>query len=298
MKRQTALFFYLLGAYVVLQFCWWGFHLIELTEASKIDPFEITKRVTMIIGEGLVFFLLLLFGLWKIRSSIITELRLSQRQNNFLLSVTHELKTPIAANKLYLQTIQKRQLEETQKKELVHKAIQENERLEYMIDNILNASRLENNALKAIKSKKNLSEMVLSVAQRCNKRYQNEAIRVEITPDIEVPFDAFFIDTILTNLIENAVKYAGKDPEITVYLFQKNETVSFGVKDNGPGIDKKARTYIFNKFYRVGNEETRMQKGSGLGLFIVAELTRMHGAKITYLENKPTGANFEITLIA
>jgi signal transduction histidine kinase len=298
MKRQTALFFYLLGAYVVLQFCWWGFHLIELTEASKTNPFEITKRVTMIIGEGLVFFLLLLFGLWKIRSSIIQELRLSQRQTNFLLSVTHELKTPIAANKLYLQTIQKRQLEASQQKELVHKAIQENERLEYLIDNILNASRLENNALKAIKTKKNLSEFALTIAQRFNKRHQNELISVQLTPDIEVPFDAFFIDTILTNLIENALKYAGKDAEITVYVLQQKEGVILGVKDNGPGIDKKVRNYIFNKFYRAGNEETRMQKGSGLGLFIVAELTRMHGAKITYLENKPTGANFEITLIA
>jgi hypothetical protein len=67
MKRQTAIFFYLLGIYVVLQFAWWGYHLIELTEGLKKAPNEVTKRVIMIIGEGLVFFIILLFGLWKIR---------------------------------------------------------------------------------------------------------------------------------------------------------------------------------------------------------------------------------------
>ena len=123
MKKQTAIFFYILGAYVVLQFVWWGYHLIELTEELKKEPAEIAKRITMIFGEGLVFFGILIFGLSKIRSSIIKELRLSERQNNFLLSVTHELKTPLAANKLYLQTILKRKLDEQSKTDLLQKAV-------------------------------------------------------------------------------------------------------------------------------------------------------------------------------
>lgn len=296
MKKQTAIFFYILGAYVVLQFVWWGYHLIELTEELKKEPAEIAKRITMIFGEGLVFFGILIFGLSKIRSSIIKELRLSERQNNFLLSVTHELKTPLAANKLYLQTILKRKLDEQSKTDLLQKAVQENERLELMIDNILNASRIENKALQPMKEEKNLSEIMNSVVDRFHRRNQKEFISCEIESGIVVPVDVFFIETILNNLIENAIKYGTIEKGISVYLFRKNHEILFGVKDQGPGISKELRKQIFYKFFRAGNEETRMKKGSGLGLFIVSELVRMHDAKIIYKENSPSGANFEITL--
>ncbi|MEY3199923.1 MAG: hypothetical protein RJA13_1881 [Bacteroidota bacterium] len=296
MKKQTAIFFYILGAYVVLQFVWWGYHLIELTEELKKEPAEIAKRITMIFGEGLVFFGILIFGLSKIRSSIIKELRLSERQNNFLLSVTHELKTPLAANKLYLQTILKRTLDEQSKTDLLQKAVQENERLELMIDNILNASRIENKALQPVKEEKNLSEIINSVVDRFHRRNQKEFITCEIESGIVVPVDIFFMETILNNLIENAIKYGTIEKGITVYLFRKDHDILFGVKDQGPGISKELRKQIFYKFFRAGNEETRMKKGSGLGLFIVSELVRIHNAKILYKENSPSGANFEITL--
>lgn len=296
MKKQSAIFFYVLGIYVVLQFAWWGYHLIELTEELKKEPSEVSKRVLMIIGEGLVFFMILLFGLWKIRSSVRKELQLSQRQNNFLLSVTHELKTPLAANKLYLQTIQKRTLDEEKRKDLLDKAIQENERLEIMIDNILNASRLENNALKPIKTESDISKLLNDLIDRFHKRNQSEFIKRSIQENINYPVDSFFIETIINNLIENAIKYAGIDNEIEVYLFKQNGKIVFGVKDAGAGIPKEIRSNMFRKFYRAGNEETRMQKGSGLGLFIVAELVRIHNGTILYKENTPKGANFEITL--
>lgn len=296
MKKQSAIFFYVLGIYVVLQFAWWGYHLIELTEELKKEPSEVSKRVLMIIGEGLVFFMILLFGLWKIRSSVRKELQLSQRQNNFLLSVTHELKTPLAANKLYLQTIQKRTLDEEKRKDLLDKAIQENERLEIMIDNILNASRLENNALKPIKTEGDISKLFNDLIDRFHKRNQSEFIKRSIQENINFPVDSFFIETIINNLIENAIKYAGIDNEIEVYLFKQNGKIVFGVKDSGAGIPKEIRSNMFRKFYRAGNEETRMQKGSGLGLFIVAELVRIHNGTILYKENTPKGANFEITL--
>ena len=139
MNRRTALIFYVLSAYVVIQFLWWGYRIIELTNELAKESTEISSRVRMILGEGSVFLLLLLIGIWQIRRSIRKELKLSTRQNNFLLSVTHELKTPLAANKLYIQTIQKRDLSKEQTNDLLKKSIEENARLEYMIDNILNA---------------------------------------------------------------------------------------------------------------------------------------------------------------
>jgi K+-sensing histidine kinase KdpD len=296
MKKQTGIFFYILGIYVVLQFAWWGYHLIELTEELKQEPNEVSKRVLMIIGEGLVFFVILLFGLWKIRSSIKKELQLTQRQNNFLLSVTHELKTPLAANKLYLQTIQKRVLDDTTRNDLLDKAIQENERLEKLIDNILNASRLENNALKAIKTSVDLSELISHITDRIEKRHQKKFINRSIEPGIRANADAFFVETIIVNLIENAVKYAGIEKDVYLSLARSSSGVTIEIRDQGPGISKEDQINMFRKFYRSGSEETRTQKGSGLGLFIVSELVRIHSGKIVYRENTPHGAVFQITL--
>jgi K+-sensing histidine kinase KdpD len=296
MKRQTGIFFYILGLYVVLQFAWWGFHLIELTEELKSDSSDVSKRVIMIIGEGLVFFSILLFGLWKIRSSIKKDLQLSERQNNFLLSVTHELKTPLAANKLYLQTIQKRNLDEEKRKNLMEKAIQENERLEGMIENILNASRLENNALKPLREEIDVTSLFEQIAERFQKRNQQEILLLNLEKDIVANLDVFFIETIVNNLLDNALKYGGSNETIELYLYRKAERLVFGVKDQGPGIEKEEIKKMFEKFYRSGNEDTRQQKGSGLGLFIVAELVRMHHGKVSYKENTPRGANFEILL--
>lgn len=297
MKKQTAIFFYVLGAYVVLQFAWWGYHLIELTNEIDRQKGIVSNRFFMIIGEGLVFFLLLILGLWKIRSSIKKELIFSQRQNNFLLSVTHELKTPLAANKLYLQTLVKRELDASKRNELLGKAIIENQRLEAMIDNILNASRLENQVMELHKEWLSLSDLLQGVADRFNKSLQNTIVQTDLLVDCKIEADFFMIEAIINNLVENALKYAGNQKIIVLYL-QKldNQRIVFGVKDEGPGIPLEFQSEIFKKFVRSGNEETRSQKGTGLGLFIAAEFIRIHGGKIRYKNNQPSGSNFEITL--
>ena len=297
MKKQTAIFFYLLGAYVVIQFMWWGYHLIELTKEVDSQKALVSKRVFMILSEGSVFFLILILGLWKIRSSIKKELKFSERQNNFLLSVTHELKTPLAANKLYLQTIVKRDLDATKRTELIEKAIVENQRLEVMIDNILNATRLDNQVVQLHKEHLNLSDLFQQIADRFNKSLQVDLIQLEIETDVFIDADSFMIETVINNLIENALKYAGHQKTIILYLKQnENKRVIFGVKDEGPGVTLDSQIEIFEKFMRSGNEETRSQKGTGLGLFIAAEFIKIHGGRIVYKNNKPLGANFEITL--
>jgi K+-sensing histidine kinase KdpD len=276
---------------------WWGYHLIELTKEVDTKKALVSKRVFMILSEGSVFFLILILGLWKIRSSIKKELKFSERQNNFLLSVTHELKTPLAANKLYLQTIVKRDLDVTKRTELIEKAIVENQRLEVMIDNILNATRLENKVVQLHKEHLNLSDLLQQIANRFNKSLQSDLIQLETEKDVFIDADSFMIETVINNLIENALKYAGHQKIIILYLKQiENKRIVFGVKDEGPGVPLESQTEIFEKFMRSGNEETRSQKGTGLGLFIAAEFIRIHGGRIVYKNNKPIGANFEITL--
>jgi K+-sensing histidine kinase KdpD len=296
MKKQTAIFFYVLGIYVVLQFAWWGYHLIELTKEIDKSQVGVSKRVFMIISEGSVFFLIVLLGLWQIRSSIKKELKLSQHQNNFLLSVTHELKTPLAATKLYLQTIRKRELTTEKRNELLEKAVQENQRLEYMIDNILNASRLENRAIQLYKETFSLSILLQDIADRYTKNVQKSVVKTEIATGVSVFADRFMVEASVNNLLENAIKYAGLDEPILLSLTTLGGLKMIRVIDNGPGVPLEDRVSIFHKFVRSGNEETRTQKGTGLGLFIASEFMRMQGGGIAYHDNVPKGAIFEITL--
>lgn len=296
MKRQNAILFYILGIYALVQFAWWAYHLIELTEELKQEPSEISKRITMIMGEGLVFFAILVAGIWKIRSSIKKELKLSQQQNNFMLSVTHELKTPLASNKLYLQTILKRALEKDKREELLQKAITENERLEALIDNILNAARLENQTFISERTDIDLSTLIQRIIERLDGKPQDKPSRISVSipQNIHVTGDKLMLDAAISNLIDNALKYTKE--AIVIELKKEHDRVIIRVADQGAGVPEGMEQEIFQKFRRGGNEETRTTKGSGLGLFIAAEFVKLHGGTLTYSPNVPKGAIFQITL--
>lgn len=292
MKRRTALIFYVLSAYVVIQFIWWGYHLVELTREVSSESSSVGRRVTMVMGEGAVFLIIVLVGVWQIHRSIRRDLKLSERQHNFMLSVTHELKTPLAANKLYIQTIAKRDLTKEQRDQILARAIEENDRLERMIDNILNASRLESKGLILSKETLDLRQLVNTIVDRFKPLAPNVNFSLEFPDELSIVADRMMMDVVLSNLIENAIKYAGKDANIQIY----GSSTALGVKDSGPGVAEEDRHEIFKKFYRAGSEDTRSEKGSGLGLYIVRELVRLHGWSIHYLPAEPTGSNFKIDL--
>jgi signal transduction histidine kinase len=296
MKKQTALFFYILGIYVVLQFAWWGFHLIQITTELQAVNGKANNKAIMIVGEGIVFFSILLFGLWRIKLSIKKDQQLSERQSNFLLSVTHELKTPLASTKLYLQTLIKRDFSTEKREEMLQKAIIENERLEEIVESILTATRLENRTLKLHKEWIDLTELIQQLIDNYNITSGKNWIIFENQVAVKIEADAFMIKTILRNLIENGLKYASNSEQFTVFLKRELNHVKFGTRDNGPGVPTDLQKDIFKKFFRIENEETRSQKGTGLGLFIAAEFTKLNGGKLNYYPNKPTGSVFEITL--
>lgn len=296
MKKNTAIFFYVLGGYVLLQFSWWAYHLIELTQINQIADKDVSRKVLMILGEGLVFFLIILLGLWQIRKSIKKELRLAERQRNFLLSVTHELKTPLAANKLFLQTIRKRDFDMDKRNELLDRAISENVRLENMIDNILNATRIEQNTVYINREKFDLEVLLQTVIDRFQKVYNVQNIQAEMEANLSVLADSTMLETVFVNLIENALKYAGDEAKIIVKAYRKDKSILFSVSDDGPGVPKNIQKEIFEKFMRSGNEETRTKKGTGLGLYITKEFVQLNRGTIIYKDNAPKGAIFEVTL--
>lgn len=295
-KKSQLFFFYFLGGYVILQFTWWAYHIIQLTREVGYTPEAVDKRVGMIIGEGLVFFLILIFGIWRMARSIKKEQQLARRQNNFLLSVTHELKTPVASIKLYIQTLLKRNFESEKREELLQLALKENERLDQLVEAILISARLENRTLQLHKEEINLNLLLEDLRKKYELQLGKDWIKLELAADLVLFADAFVIKTIMLNLIENALKYAGTTQSLVIRAQKDEHKIRIRVSDQGPGVPSEQVDSIFHKFVRLENEETRSQKGTGLGLFIVKEFVRLCDGKIVYKDTIPSGATFEISL--
>lgn len=295
LKKPTTVFVYLLGAYVLIQFLWWGYHLIDLTRASHHTDQTITKRIVMIIGEGSVFLVLLLFGLWKIKRSIKKEIQIARQQNNFMLSVTHELKTPLAATKLYLQTIQKHKLSEEKQIELIQKALDESSRLETLVEQILTASRLEQQAMPRLTTSFSLKDFLNKLISIQEKRF-NTSIHLNEFEDIQLETDPLIFTNILNNLIENGYKYGYTDRGLELTVSKDEQYVSIEVRDYGKGIPFEQQDLLFKKFNRLENEETRSTKGTGLGLFIAKQCARTLGGNLRLLKVDGPGACFQIQM--
>ncbi|MEP7263465.1 MAG: HAMP domain-containing sensor histidine kinase, partial [Bacteroidota bacterium] len=315
---RPLILFYILVFYVLLQFSWWAYLLIdlneeifvqriELIEATNNNPQEIAaekikhnkelhKRWAMVLGEGSVFLALLLVGIYITNHAFRREAELARQQRNFLLSVTHEFKSPLAAVKLNLQTMQKRQLEETQRQEILRKAILETERIDILVEKTLMAARLEDKNYDLQPEQINLSEHVHRIiSDHIDRRDPVHNIQHHIAPSIYIYGDPVAFTSMLVNLVENAEKYSPPETTIEVRLTRTEKSALLTVADHGIGISDKERGKVFQKFYRTGNEDTRRTKGTGLGLYIVKHVVNMHKGSITVNKNHPSGTVFEMT---
>lgn len=256
---------------------------------------KLHKRWIMISGEGIVFIGILFAGIFQIRKTFKREEELSKQQQNFLLSVTHELKSPIASTKLQLQTLQKHELSREKQKEILANAIADTDRLNTLVENILLAAKIENNIYWLHKENENLSEYITDrMNQTITSFNYKQNIVLTIEPDIYLNIDRISFSSIILNLFENATKYSPVDSTITISLKKQNQTIILSVTDQGSGISDEEKLTVFQKFYRVGNEETRKTKGTGLGLYIVNYLVKQHDGTVSVKNNIPKGSIFEV----
>lgn len=316
---KPLLFFYALVLYILLQFCWWSYLLVKLNDEiyeQKVQLLELQKipghdvkeeehellrnlhnRWMMIAGEGVVFGLLLLAGIHLTQRSFKKEYTLSRQQRNFLLAVTHEFKSPLAAIKLSLQTLQKHQLDKEQQTKILNRAIMETNRIDTLVENALAAARYEDKSFHLNKEQVNLSELVEeAIAMRHGINQKGLKLDGDVQPGIFIHGDSLALQSAVLNLIDNAEKYSPENGTIRVQLKERDKHVILSVSDNGPGIPAHERKKIFEKFYRVGNEETRAAKGTGLGLYIVWNVALLHGGKVFIKDNQPHGAVIEMIL--
>ena len=254
------------------------------------------RRWKQYMGEGSTFLLVIFIGAAVVFSSFRRSIRLSRQQNNFMLSVTHELKSPLAAIKLNLQTLEKYSLDEEKRNLLLEKCIKESNRLNDLCNNMLLASQMEGGQHRHTKERLDVNELV----QRTFNDYANsypERFRGRF-PDEEynVVGDKLMLQMAVSNLLENAIKYSPSGAPVEVSLVDKGGKIVVVVADQGEGIPDQEKAKIFWKFYRLGNENTRKTKGTGLGLYLTEKIVRQHKGKISVRDNEPLGSVFEIVL--
>ncbi len=254
-----------------------------------------TIRLYMIVGEGTVFLLILLYGVFQVRKSIRKEKELAGQKNNFILSVSHELKTPIAATKLQLQTLLKHELDRNKQMELLNNALNETGRLHKLVDNVLMANQIENNNLSTQKESLDLSALVKDTVTRYfSEQLEKNIITMSVEEGIHYFGDKELLPSIIINLIENAIKYSFEFVSIDVILKMVNNKALLEIKDKGCGISNAEKETIFHKFYRSGSEHTRKTKGTGIGLYIVKSISDLHGIRIKLLDHSPRGSIFQL----
>jgi two-component system, OmpR family, phosphate regulon sensor histidine kinase PhoR len=314
---KPLILFYLLVIYVLVQFSWWAYLLVDLNlevyqfkmeilkmkfEGSNVYESEmyfkeLEHRWFMVAGEGLVFLTLLVIGIFKTRQSFRKEFSLARQQKNFLLSITHEFKSPLAIVKLNLQTLQKRILNKEQMNTVLSNAISETDRINKLVENALMAASMESQNFNIHKTNFDYSDCVISAIRSIHiSSESNLIIDDDIDDGICINGDPLAITSLVSNLLENAIKYSADNAHIKVSLKTKKNHAVLRVSDNGEGIDDIEKHNIFTKFYRIGNEDTRRTKGTGLGLYIVRQVVTLHHGKIAVLDNKPSGVIFEVTL--
>jgi two-component system, OmpR family, phosphate regulon sensor histidine kinase PhoR len=301
MKRKQAgrlgYLHFLLFFYIIIQLGWWAYLISDLTQKVYEDDPRLHQKIWMVWGEGIVFACILLIGFIFTYKSYLRELLAARQQRNFLLSVTHEFKTPISSLRLMLETLQNRTISEEKKNELIRRALTDTDRLNTLADNILHATRMDEGSYPVFRERNNLSLFLeQQVGRLQSSPGMKHTIKTEITPGILFSFDAEAFVSIISNLFENAVKYSPAGTEITISLKQTGKNILLEVADHGAGISIADQKRVFERFVRLESEETRQTKGTGLGLFIVKYLVEKHGGKISVHANKPNGSRFSIIL--
>jgi two-component system sensor histidine kinase CiaH len=312
MLRYTNILFILIFLYTILALLFWHNSLQKQNDLSfekdkkiyqltKVGMAEAAKEYEEMVdkhrrkhiqylGEGGTFLLVILVGGVIVLLSFRKRMQLTTQQNNFMLSVTHELKTPLAGIKLSLETLRKRKLTDEQFAKMIDNSVYETERLNELCNNILLSTQLDGKQYLANATEFDLKDLITICVSDFQNRYPNLIFEIHNYIGLQTyKGDAFLWRMVINNLLENAVKYAGNQGQITLDAYESNEQLVIQISDCGAGISEADKKKIFQKFYRGGNENTRASKGTGLGLHIVKRAIEWHGGTIEMLDNKPKG---------
>ncbi len=308
----TVVYWFLL-VYITTALVWWFIalqsktHLISVHDMMALSPNdpsflqkskEITdeekRKTAQYIGEGATFLVVILIGAVFVYRAVRKQLKMTQQQQNFMMAITHELKTPVAVAKLNLETLQKHKLEESQQQKLIQATLQEANRLNTLTNNILISSQLEGGAYIITKEDLDFSLLVSSCVKDFRRRFPQRKIADSIEDAVDMLGDALLLQILVNNLLENAIKYSPHESVIHISLIKTEDKALLKISDEGSGIPDKEKSKIFERFYRIGNEQVRKAKGTGLGLYLCKIIVADHNATISVTKNHPAGSIFAV----
>ena len=325
-KLNLQTFTYIVIAYMLLAFLWWT----TLLYIKNKDAFDAKSQLLrlgmaaektlltdeeyrahprflelksgydrqdkMIACEAIVFIASLIFGIVMIRKGYLKQVEAAKQSRNFLLSITHELKSPLASIRLTLETFLKRELLKSQTEYLSKNALKETDRLTSLVNDLLLAARVEN-AYQPYAEQIDARQIVIEAVSQVSDRFPKVQFDFDTQDSpILMKGDKTGLLSVFQNLIENGIKYSKDEPQISIMLTTNQDKVYLNIADQGIGIPDDEKKKVFEKFYRVGSEDTRETKGTGLGLYIVHEIVRYHKGKVEIADNIPQGTVFKVTL--
>jgi two-component system, OmpR family, sensor histidine kinase SenX3 len=285
---------------VIITFC---VLLVAAAISLNISWIVINARRDALLVLGMILFALIIAGIIVYTVFLVMEIRRNEEHDSFINAVTHELKTPIASIRLYLETLQSRSVSEEQRRQFYEIMLADAQRLHQTVDQVLRAGVAREKPRGAART---ATVDMAAIARECvelalaRHHLQRGSIQLESHEGrgFTVRGDAEELRTVLTNLLDNAVKYSGNDVRVTVAVASPApDTVWVRVQDRGVGIPKKQLKRIFNRFYRVQTRTLKQVKGTGLGLYIVRSIARAHGGRVfAQSEGEGQGATFTLEL--
>ena len=291
-RRKSAIFFLVLGICLVI-----------LAVALNVGWILLNLREVALLVLGIVFFTLIITGLVLNTIFLFREIRRSEQHDAFLNSVTHELKTPIASIKLYLETLKARKISPEKQVEFYDVMLADTDRLLTTVEQVLQASRTREKKRQLNVSDVDLADLLNDSISIVRSRYHLNDGAIRLTEPAEkqiVAGDADELQTVFVNLLDNAVKYSNGEPKISIRTKQSGSgSINIFVKDSGIGVPSSDLKRIFKRFYRVPDPNSADTKGTGLGLAIVKSIVEKHGGRITAESRGPgLGTTFLVQLPA
>lgn len=276
-----------------------GWQILVVADLEPV-PRGLTTVQWLLISLGSLFFILIIVGLVLLCAWLVREMRVNQRQQAFLDAVTHEMKTPLASMRLFLETLGRHDVAPERRKAFLARMAEDVERLEHTVSQVLAAARAEGTVRRARSGPVDLFAVLSESIEAIRDRHDlaEEAIRLEQESSVTAAGDPDELGVVFRNLLENAVKYSEPPVEVRVRLsYSGDERVEVEIADRGIGIERRELRKIFQRFYRVGRDVQRQAAGLGLGLFIVGNLVRRQGGRVVaQSEGSGRGSRFVVTL--
>jgi len=289
-RRKSIAFFITLGA-----------SLVAVAIALNVGWILLNWREVALLVFGIIFFLLIIFGLVLNTTFLIREIRRNEQHDAFINAVTHELKTPITSIRLYLETLKKREVAESQRQEFYDVMLADSERLLQTVEQVLRAGRAGDRRRRINPSIIDIREMVRECVELARLRYNlgPDAITIREIPgseELRVAGDSDELRVAIQNLLDNAVKYSEKNVAVSVEVVPLDEKqMAVRIRDQGVGIAGAQLKRVFKRFYRVPGRVMARVKGTGLGLFIVRSVVEKHGGRV-FAESAGLGQGSTFTI--